>query len=162
MRTECSSEKLIAKIAAAFPSSFDLSHEDCTDARRQLFSSREDDLFKLIGPLLCDLVLHHNRASCDPSTAGSVVRFLASANPAPLEAIYDGRLDTSQIEVFTNSQKADSQRLFAKFSTPQALAIVEWLQAALSWNERHLPEGEIKAALEYWSERNAVNCPPGS
>jgi hypothetical protein len=152
MHTENSFDQLPDKIMKAFPSPYSFSHEDCTGVRKQLFSSEHQDVLNFLGPVLVDLVLHHSRSSCDPATADSVVRFLASASPPPLETLPGKPFDTAQLEDFIIAEQTDSKLFFDAFSREQASAITEWLEAALSWAEPHLPEREIKAALEYWGK----------
>jgi hypothetical protein len=69
-----------------------------------------------------------------------------------LEILPGSRLDPSEILNFTATRQRESKAIFDKFSAKQASAIRDWLLAALSWNESHLPEDEITAALEYWSK----------
>jgi hypothetical protein len=145
-------KRLADRIAKAFPSPFNLSHDDCVEIRGQLFSGQDEDVLKFIGPVLLDLLFYHSRSSCDPATADSVIRFLASAAPPPLQTMPGQRLDTAQIVDFSIDQQADSASFFRQFTEEQASAIREWLLAALSWNEPHLPEVEIKAALDYWGK----------
>jgi hypothetical protein len=152
MGPDDSSSELERKIVTAFPSPYRPSHEDCLEIRRQLFSAEDKEVPNLLGPVLLDLVSNHSRSTCEPATASSVVRFLASANPAPLDTVPHKQFDTSQIDDFTVAQQRESKELFSKFSEEQASAIAAWLLAALSWNEPHLPEDEVKAALKYWSE----------
>ncbi len=144
MRTDSSSSQLESKIAKAFPSPFSFSHEDCVEIRGKLFSAEDKDVPDLLGPVLLDLVLHHSRLSCEPATTGSVVSFLASANPPALGTVPGKQFDTSEIENFITAQQRESKVLFSKFSSEQASAITEWLLAALSWNEAHLPQDETK------------------
>jgi len=152
MCTDNSSKQLADQIANAFPSPFRFSHEQCLEIRKLLFSSKDDEVLNLLGPVLVDLVMHHSRSSCEPATADSVVRFFASVNPPPLETIPGKQLDTSSIEDLSRAQQAESELLFNKFSKEQASAITEWLLAALSWHEPHLHDSEIRAALDYWSK----------
>jgi hypothetical protein len=144
-------DQLQSKIANAFPSSLSLSHEACLEVQKQLFSAQSKDVPNLLGPVLIDLIWHHSRASTDPAT-DSVVRFLASANPLPLEKLSHLQIDTSQIEAFIINRQRDSNALFETFSPQQASAIRDWLLEALSWNEPHLPKDEIVAALDYWNK----------
>ena len=156
MQNDSSCNELIYKVAKAFPSTLYLSHEDCLEIRKEIFYSNDKDILNLLGPVLLDLILHHTRSSCEPTSAASVVRFLASGNPTALGTIPGKQLITAQIEDFAIAQQSTSEVSFRIFNKEQVAAIIEWLLAALSWNEAHLPQDEIKAALEYWNEAQNV------
>jgi len=121
--------------------------------RQQLFSGNEENMFSIIGPILLDLILYHDRASCEPATVASIITFLAGANPLQLAPIPGVPLDTSQIEASIADQKAESSCLFNRFNKQQSEAIKHWLQTVLLWQVPHLPEDEVKSALAYWETK---------